>query len=130
MSAGARVALAALAVNGASPALASEREVADAWCAEHGGQREVILYGGGRADCITDDYAVEVERAPAWAQSIGQSLWYAALAERRPGIVLIVGPDEYRFRVRLETTIQAHGLDVRVWVVGPGGSDSASASAE
>jgi hypothetical protein len=124
MSARARVArcmpvLWALWALWALPAAGGELDEAAAWCAAEGGEREVILYGGGRADCVTADYAVEVEYAANWAEALGQALWYAVLAERRAGIVLLTRPDQYRFVVRLESTIQAHGLDVRVWVVRP-----------
>ena len=42
---------------------------------------------------------------------------YAALTGKKPGIVLIVGPDDGRFLERLRATIAAHCLRIDVWEV-------------
>jgi hypothetical protein len=53
-----------------------------------------------------------------WAEGLGQSLYYAAQTERQAGIVLTLAKGEERFfRLdRLNKTIKAHGLKVKVWV--------------
>ena len=66
------------------------------WCAEMGGQAEVTLADGTRADCVLErlGYAVEVERAQNWLEAPGQAMWYAFQTNLQPGIVLIVGEGE------------------------------------
>ena len=52
-------------------------------------QQEVVLEGGTRADLVSKDFAIEVDWSDKWAESIGQSLYYALVLGKRPGIVLI-----------------------------------------
>lgn len=47
------------------------------------------LPNGTHVDCLTDDYAIEVDFSNKWAEAIGQSLMYAAELERLPGIILV-----------------------------------------
>jgi hypothetical protein len=80
-----------------------EKDYQLAWCAQIGGQAEVRLADGTRVDCLTDEFAIEVDFAPKWAEAIGQSLYYAKLTGRRPGILLIMEkPGDARYRQRLE----------------------------
>ena len=44
----------------------------------------------GRVDCLTEHYAIEVDFADKWAEGIGQAYLYAAVFERRPGVVYII----------------------------------------
>ncbi len=67
-----------------------EKYYQEVWCKEHGGEIEHVLPDGTRVDCLTEDYAVEFDFAPKWAESIGQSLYYASKTSRRPAIVLII----------------------------------------
>jgi len=50
--------------------------------------RERRLWDGIRVDILTQDFAVEVDWAPKYAEAIGQSLLYALYTKKRPGIVL------------------------------------------
>jgi len=84
------------------------------------GETEVTVEGG-RADIVTDTYAIEVEWAPKWKHAIGQALWYALQTNRRPGIVLLprpgAGRKDYRHLIRLQSTLDYAGLSgVRVWI--------------
>lgn len=54
------------------------------------GQVEYKLDNGMRVDCLTEEYAVEYDFAPKWAEAIGQSLYYAHRTQKKPAIVLIV----------------------------------------
>src|SRR5512135_3315001 len=60
------------------------------WCSEHGGQAEVALPDGTRADCITEKNAVEFDFGKKWAEAIGQALYYSVQTGKRPGVVLIL----------------------------------------
>ena len=43
-----------------------------------------------RIDCLTDDYAIESDFSKKWAESIGQSLYYAHLTGKKPAIHIIL----------------------------------------
>ena len=60
------------------------------WCAEMGGQAEVTMPDGSRADCVTDTHAVEVERAAKFKDSVGQVLHYSRITGKRPLILLLL----------------------------------------
>ena len=67
-----------------------EKEYQAAWCSAHNGIMEYKLEDSTRVDCLTSDYAVEFDFASKWAESIGQSLYYAQRTKRKPAVVLIM----------------------------------------
>ena len=67
-----------------------EKEYQEAWCKAHNGTIEYKLADNTRVDCVTSDYAVEFDFASKWAESIGQSLYYAQKTKRKPAVVLIM----------------------------------------
>lgn len=88
------------------------------WCEKHNGILEHRLPDGTRVDCLTKDYAAEVEYAPKWAESIGQALYYAQNTGRKPGVVMIIrNHDEERFLKRLRSV--AKEQNIKVWTVRP-----------
>ena len=73
------------------------------WCTPDFGRKEVILWDMTRVDCMTKDYAIEFDFAKKWAESIGQSLYYAKLTGKAPAVVLILtSPTDYRYVKRIE----------------------------
>ncbi len=97
-----------------------ERDYQVHWCAEMGGTVEYVLPDRTRVDCLTDDYAVEVDFAGKWAEAVGQALYYGKRTNKRPGIVLIMESDsDGRFLKRLMTVSEE--LGIRVWTIGPEG---------
>lgn len=71
-----------------------ERDRQEQLCA--GMQMNRYLPNGTHVDCMTDDYAIEVDFSGKWAEAIGQSLMYSSELERLPGIILVCkkGTDE------------------------------------
>ena len=74
-------------------------------------------------DCISDDYAIEVDFSNKWAEAIGQSLMYAAELERLPGIILIcrAGEDEsncLKHGYHIEQTVNWWRIPMTVWHCG------------
>lgn len=67
-----------------------EKEYQEVWCKKAGGITEYVLDDGARVDCLTDEYAIEFDFAPKWAEAVGQSLYYALKTGKKPGIVLIL----------------------------------------
>jgi hypothetical protein len=81
-----------------------------------GGETEVVLSDGTRADIVTDKYAIEVDFGTKWAESIGQSLSYAIQLEKKAGVLLVIsGEDEIRFLDRLMAVAVEHGIQVWIW---------------
>src|SRR5690606_10034966 len=44
---------------------------------------------GSYVDLLTPTHAIEVDFPHKWAEAVGQSLFYAAVTERQPGILLL-----------------------------------------
>jgi len=87
----------------------------DAWCR---GKTEVVLPDGTRADCLTSNYAVEVEFAPKWQQAIGQSLNYADQTGKRPAILMIIERDkDWRYFRKCRRTAAKNGISL--WYITP-----------
>ena len=82
-----------------------------------GGSTEVRCYGG-RADLVNDTYAIEVEFAHKWKNSIGQSLWYGLQLDRQPGIVIIMQSlNDRKYGIQLQSALDYAGLTehIKVW---------------
>ena len=71
-------------------------------CNELNGVMEYRLSDRTRVDCLTQEYAIEVDFAKKWAESIGQALYYSQMTSKQPAVALIVADNEYRFVKRLE----------------------------
>lgn len=66
----------------------SEKDAQDRFCA--GMLTEWKLDGSrGRVDCLTTEYAIEVQMNNVWHAGIGQALWYANETSRKPGVILV-----------------------------------------
>jgi hypothetical protein len=100
-----------------------ERDYQIAWCT---GKVEFVLPDKTRIDCVTADYAIEIDFADHWNQSVGQAQFYTRyyneLLGREnvlhwvlPGIGLImetVGDCKYLERLRSST-------DIQIFQIGP-----------
>lgn len=96
--------------------LENEKAYQERWCAEQKGVTEYVLDDRTRVDCLTVEYAVEVEFAAKWAESIGQALYYGIRTCRTPGVVLIMeceGDD--RYLKRLQAVAEKYGI--RIWTI-------------
>lgn len=63
------------------------------WCNKWHGIMEYKLFDNTRVDCLTKTYATEFDFANKWAESIGQSLYYAQETNKKPAVVLILEKD-------------------------------------
>lgn len=80
------------------------------------GQKEVVLNDLTRVDIVTDTFAIEVDFAKKWAESIGQSIYYALELNKKPGILLIVdGNKDDRYVRRLMNV--AIKCNITVWLM-------------
>jgi len=82
------------------------------------GEIEHVLHDKTRVDCLTKSHAIEYDWGKKWAEAIGQSLYYSAITGKKAGIVLLVNPrTKDRYLTRLNKAIEAHNLDIDVWVI-------------
>ena len=84
-------------------------------CNNFDGKMEYVLKDKTRVDCLTDKYAIEVDFAKKWAESIGQSLYYAKMTDKKPAVALIVGENDNRFVQRLEKVTEE--LNIKVFII-------------
>ena len=81
----------------------AESYYVDQWCTKNFGRKEAILWDMTRVDCLTKDFAIEFDFAKKWAESIGQSLYYAKMTGKKPAVVIILTSlDDYRYVKRIE----------------------------
>ncbi len=91
------------------------------WCTQQQGRVEVPLSDKTRCDCLTATHAVEFDFAPKWAEAIGQALYYSLQTGKRSGIVLILEKErDYKYWLRLNSTIQHFKLPIDTWMMTPG----------
>lgn len=108
----------ALAYNGNGGIVHDEAFYAEKVCKIFHGKQEVRLIDGTRADCITENYAVEVDRAYKWAECVGQSQKYARDLEKTAGCVLLMADEgDLRFLERAVDAYLYHEKPFKVWFV-------------
>ena len=80
------------------------------------GKMEVVLDDLARVDIVTDTFAIEVDFAEKWSQSVGQALYYADKLNKKAGILLVInGREDDRYVKRLMTVAYKHGITV--WIM-------------
>lgn len=65
----------------------------NAICSLLNGKTEVVIKGHGRADCVTDKYAMEVEFVDLWEQGVEQTERYAK-GSKKEGLLALVAENE------------------------------------
>ena len=93
----------------------NERYYQEKMCKKLDGLVEYRLKDKTRVDCLTDDYAIEVDFAKKWAEGIGQALFYALMTGKEPAVGLIVGAKDARYLKRLRKV--ADKFDIEVFVL-------------
>jgi len=98
----------------------SERSYQKEWCPILNGKIEVVMPDRTRCDCLTEDYAIEFDFGKKWYEAIGQSLHYAVLTGKKPGIALIVEKEKDLKRWEsLKRVIEYFKLDIKTWKIEP-----------
>lgn len=74
------------------------------------------LSDGSECDVLTDTHAWEIDFAEKWAEAIGQSLHYAEITNKKPGIVLITdNGKDWQCLVRCARLCGKLGIELRVY---------------
>ena len=90
------------------------------WCNAHDGETEVRLWDKTRVDCVTKDYAIEVDFAHKFYQAIGQSLYYSMRTHKHAGVLLIVEKQkDYVYWNRMNAVINQYNLPITTWLITP-----------
>lgn len=93
-----------------------EKKYQKEWCDKFNGLIEYQLPDKTRVDCLTKNYAVEFDFANKWAESIGQSLYYGLMTNKKPAVVLIIEkPEDFKYYKRIEKV--AKFVNFRLWYV-------------
>ena len=103
----------------ATPCFAfTEKDYQKYWCSEQKGTQEYRLKDGTRVDCLTNTHAIEVEYAKKWAESIGQSLYYAEQTGKQAGVLLIIqSSKDVKYHKRLKSVAKKHSIFI--WTITP-----------
>ena len=95
-----------------------ERDYQYIFCNNQNGIIEYRLKDKSRVDCLTKDYAIEIDYGKKWAESIGQSLYYSYMTNRKAGIGIIVDINskaDNRYLKRLYKV--TNKLDIKVFII-------------
>lgn len=103
-----------------SETLRLEKEYQVSACNAWGGTTEVVTDHGTRCDCLTPEYAIEVDFAHKYAEAIGQSINYSLHLGKKPGILLILeSPSDKRYLDELVWEDDKGHLGIAVWTIDP-----------
>jgi hypothetical protein len=80
-----------------------------------GGIIEYKLDDGSRVDCLTDEYAIELDWGKKWSECAGQALYYSIKTGKKPACALIIKSDEIRYLDRLN--VIAKEYDIKVFII-------------
>lgn len=97
--------------------LHKEKVYQEHFCKAYGGVTEYKLKDKTRVDCLLQDYAIEVDFASKWAESIGQSLHYALQTSKKPAVLLIMEDKkkDQKYLDRLENVSKRHNINI--WII-------------
>lgn len=96
-----------------------EKEYQNYWCGINNGLTEYRLPDKSRVDCVTETHAIEFDFAKKWAESIGQSLYYAEILQKIPGIVLISENENKDLKYINRVNKVADKFGITVWIIKP-----------
>ena len=95
-----------------------ERDYQKIFCKNLNGKIEYRLIDKTRIDCLTSDYAIEIDYGKKWAESIGQSLYYRYMSNKKPGIGIIVDINSRKDRRYLKRLYKVTSkLNIKVFII-------------
>ena len=104
-------------LNGEAKHLHQERYYQNIFCNQVNGIMEYKLKDNTRVDCLTNDYAIEVDFDTKWSESIGQSLYYGLSTNKKAGVLLITEDTQkgIKYLTRLYRVAKEH--NITIWVI-------------
>ena len=96
------------------PVAQNEAFYVNKWCDSSFGHKEYVLADKTRVDCLAKDYAIEFDFAKKWAESVGQSLYYAKMTNKMPAVALILtDANDMKYVKRVEKI----GQDIKIFLI-------------
>ena len=96
----------------------AEKDINIAWCDSIGGEVEFRTKDGTYVDCLTDEYAIEVEYDYKWKEAIGQSLHYAESTNKKAGILFIKRKESKKnYFNEMLRVIENYQLPIKIFVI-------------
>ena len=83
----------------------------DALAIELNGKREKSIKAG-RIDVVTDDMAIEVERASKWHEGIGQALHYGLYENKMPALAIILPANNNQTMEVITRVCERYGINL------------------
>ena len=97
---------------------ASEKNISQKWCESNFGISEYRTKYGTYVDCLTDEFAIEIEYDYKWKEAVGQSLHYAEATSKKPMIIIIKRIDSKKeYFAELNRVIVNFNLPIKVLVI-------------
>ena len=89
------------------------------WCNQKGGIAEYVIQDRKRVDCLMNKYAVEADWATYKSyEAIGQSLHYAKVTNKYPGVLLIIKDSKGLLWVKLvKEVFKEYNIKSKVWYI-------------
>jgi hypothetical protein len=85
------------------------------YCSNIGGEEEFRLNNKTRVDCLTDEFAIEMDWAKKWYEGITQALYYGIETNKKPKLVLIMkSKGDQRYYDRAAKTINYYKLPISI----------------
>lgn len=95
-----------------------EKDYQKIFCNNLIGKIEHVLVDNSRVDCLTSNYAIEIDYGKKWAESIGQSLYYSLMTNKKAAIGIIIDENNKRdkkYLKRLYTVTKR--LNIKVFII-------------
>jgi hypothetical protein len=90
------------------------------FCNNMDGVMEQSLLDRTRIDCLTDEYAIEVDFAKKWAESVGQSLYYEQMTGKKPAGAFILDDSKKDQRHLKRLKVLADKYDITIFKIDKG----------
>ena len=88
------------------------------YCNKINGIQEYTLKNKVRVDCLTQDYAIEMDWCSKWYEGVTQALYYSMLTKRKAKLVLIKkSSSDYKYIDRAKKTINFYNLPVDLEII-------------
>jgi len=95
---------------------AGEVEECQRLAPKYNSELEVVQWDKSRVDLLNEEYAIEADWAPKWAEAVGQSLYYSILTNKKPAIILLVKDmnKEAKYIYRCQSVCVKHNIKLYI----------------
>ena len=99
----------------------SEANFVAVFCLARDGEIEKTLPNGMRADCVTEEHAIEGDFAHKWEEAYNQARHYAIETDKKAGVLLILKNENDKvFIKKLCDRIAEKNVSIDVFAIGHG----------